>query len=573
MGVLVLVSPRNRQRHELDAAISLAGRLHDALRDQGETPPHRFMLGVQIRSLLQLLDVNLQHELRQEGSPFAAAFAPSPEWEDPARLADALKALKDLLEVRRASLQQAAVQDQDAPAEPRENRNNGDDDNDGSDPDGTEPVAPTEPDASPALWHVAEKLYESWPVRGLLVLVGLAIVFAMGGSYIIAGQTLNMRQSLDNALEKAQNEITNISETTRTRLAAESQETLAGLHERRQDIDLQMRQAEKEVADLKGNGDKIKTDIVTKLQEDLGAKYSGMRDQILQPVADMRDKDLPKIVEASNKLSKTIEVTSSEAERQKDRLTSLGPKLTQLEDHAKQSDRIAGLLSTINTDLEAAHNGRTNAEASATAAASQKAAAEAAAGAAEGQNKRAAEAVKKANDETIDNNRALERIEVQLSRINDRLKGVDEKLKGFDDKLKEFDDRLTSADGRQKASDRRLYALDSEIALQEEHLKGIKKQLDVIGKDLPAPPPKDVPTPPALKPVAQVLVDPSDLSPNQLKRIQRGLVAQGFSIDVDGTFGGKTADAIKAYQAKVKAEATGQLTPEQLSALRAIKAR
>ena len=81
-----------------------------------------------------------------------------------------------------------------------------------------------------------------------------------------------------------------------------------------------MRQAEKEVADLKGNGDKIKTDIVTKLQEDLGAKYSGMRDQILQPVADMRDKDLPKIVEASNKLSKTIEVTSSEAERQKDRL-------------------------------------------------------------------------------------------------------------------------------------------------------------------------------------------------------------------------------------------------------------
>ena len=167
----------------------------------------------------------------------------------------------------------------------------------------------------------------------------------------------------------------------------------------------------------------------------------------------------------------------------------------------------------------------------------------------------------------------MERIEVQLSRINDRLKGVDEKLKGFDDKLKEFDDRLTSADGRQKASDRRLYALDSEIALQEEHLKGIKKQLDVIGKDLPAPPPKDVPTPPALKPVAQVLVDPSDLSPNQLKRIQRGLVAQGFSIDVDGTFGGKTADAIKAYQAKVKAEATGQLTPEQLSALRAIKAR
>ena len=75
------------------------------------------------------------------------------------------------------------------------------------------------------------------------------------------------------------------------------------------------------------------------------------------------------------------------------------------------------------------------------------------------------------------------------------------------------------------------------------------------------------------KPAALVLVDPSDLSSKQLKRIQRGLVAQGFAIDVDGTFGGKTADAIKAYQAKVKAEATGQLTPEQFAALRAAKSR
>jgi peptidoglycan hydrolase-like protein with peptidoglycan-binding domain len=576
---------RKKQLRELNAAIMLAHGLSKSLSpadaDSPGTVPGTdpFMAAVQIRSLLEFVDKDLQDALRQAGSPFKFAFEQTPQWIDNKALAHALIALQDLLESRRVRLLEPVRKDDgpgsgDAGARGKTGKAKSE-----------KPGSSAPADEASVLWGVTEKLYASWQVRAIALVVGLAIVIATGGSFLIGGQTLNVRQDLDKAQDKAQTEIKAISEatqnrvskeseslfgrlhergadlekaqdraqteikaiseTTQSRISKESESLLALLHERGADITAQLQKAEREVVDLKAGSDKIKTDIIKKLQEDLKTEESSLRNEILYPLAKIRDNDLSNISSTLASFRKTIAEMSLDAEAHNNKLAALGPKLDQLRSFADHSDKIGKELSTIAIDQDAAHNGRTNAETEANTAMLQRKAAELSAGEAEKQRDRVINVVKNASDEAQKHNRTLAIIEHQLNDL--------------DGKLKASDAKLTVSDAK----------LNGEIAAEEIHLKSLKERINALDSQITNLPPKQ-----PLAPIVQPLTSPvpiteSDLSPDDRKQIQRSLAAEGLQVEkIDGKFGKHTIAAIRAHQAKIKAEATGHLTPEQIETLR-----
>jgi Putative peptidoglycan binding domain len=570
---LDLFGIRKRQLRNLDAAILLTDRMFTSLNGPPNGPyypvpsePSDFMLATQIRSLLDLVGRDLKEALLQEGSPFKATLDLPSQSIDRNALASALRSLQDLLESQRIVLLGLVKEDRaqrsgdalvGAPSGV-------------ATANGENPAEPARPNEASLLWNVTDKLYASWPIRIIFLAIGLAVALAMGGSYVIGGQTMNIRQDLDKAQERAQAEMRAISETTQSRLAKESETVLGSLRERGVDIGGQLQKAEKEVADLKTGSDKIKAEIVDKLQKSLKDEESSLRDAILKPLMEIRDKDISSLTGLSSGLDKTLKKTIADADDRKIKLLELGSKLDLLHTYADQSDKIGNALATINVELEAVHKSRMSAETEAGLAALKKTAAESSATDAEKFRQRASDAVKGASEETVKHNRNLALIENQLRGFEDKVKVTDGRLRELDNKQADVDGKQKASEGKQKSSDNkqkdtdgRLYVLDGQVSTEEEHLKSLKKRIDLLEKDVPTTPPTQIVQPP-LAPI----LDSSALSPEDRMQVQRALATEGFPVGkIDGKFGGRTIAAIQAYQVKMKTEVTGRLTRDQFDAL------
>jgi peptidoglycan hydrolase-like protein with peptidoglycan-binding domain len=525
---LDLFGARKKRLRELDTAILLASRLFDSLNGSlaGANPPvpisgaTAFMTAVQVRSLLELAGDDLRDALRREGSPFKPAFDIAPQWTDSKVLADALKALQNLLEGRRNGLR---AQGSAAPAQPAVAvgvpTNAGD-------ANAANPAGPVRPDEAAVLWGVTDRLYASWHVRGIVLLVAIAIAIAAGGSFVIGSQTLNVRKSLDDAQEKAQTEIRAISAATQTRVSDESKDVITSLRERGRDIEKQLQRAEKGVSDLNAGSDKIKLDIVEKLQNDLKGRENGLREEILGPLAKIRDDDIKTISTTLTGVRKTLGEVDKGAKEESDKLTLLGPKLGRLQSYADQSEKIVTALTAITADQSATTNARASAETEANTAILQKKIAESAAADAIERRNQAITVVKGASEEAQKHNRTLALIEQQLKDFDSRLKRLDEKL-------------------------------NADVAVEEARLKSIRDRIAVV-ENPPKPP--TPPTPPA-PPVPPEKTHDS-LTSDDWKQIQSRL-----DVKPDGKYGKKTATAIRAYQRGIKAKVTGRLTPEQIAVL------
>jgi hypothetical protein len=517
---------RQRKRlRELDAAIALAARLADFLAAARAGPAINsaataFMAAAQTKSLLELTGDDLRKELLREGSPFQAAFN-TPQWIDIESLSDAVNGLWNLLQSKRDVLRPQAPQDPDPQAF--------------AGVAASAAAGPVRPDEASILWTTTEKLYASWPIRAIVLLVVIAIAIAFGGSFVIGNQTLNMRKNLDDALEKAQTEIRAISAATQTRVADESKTVLDRLHERGTVIDGQLQRAETEVAALEAGSNKIKAEIIAKLQEDLKAQETSLKDEIVKPLIKIRDEDLKDINSNLGPIRKSVEEIYARTDEQKSKLDTLTPKLTQLSVYAKQSDEIGTGLSKITTDQEAAHASRLSAESEAHTAKLQRQAAETSAASAETLRGQTGGAVKTASEEAI--------------KYISTLGGIGQRLNDLEAKL--------SADVAKEKTD---------VAAEEGRLKEVKGLIDKLEKDAQSAPPKAQPSvePPA-KPKTL-----ADLTTEDKKQIQSRLADQGlYDRPIDGKFGKQTTIAIRAYQKKKGGgtEVSGELTTEQIADL------
>jgi peptidoglycan hydrolase-like protein with peptidoglycan-binding domain len=386
------------------------------------------------------------------------------------------------------------------------------------------------PDVASVLWAVTDRLYASWHVRAIVLLIAIAIAIATGGSFVIGSQTLNVRKSLDDAQLKAQTEIRTISAATQTRVADESKAVITRLHERGTDIDTQLKRAEAGIADLKTGSDAIKKEIIEKLSEDLKAQETSLKDEIAKPLIKARDEDLQNINGSLDAVRKSVADVGTSVGEQKAKLDELTPKLAQLGIFAGQSEAIGTAFSRITTDGEAAHTSRLSAESEAQTAALQRKAAESSAAEAEKLRSQTSDAVKTASDEALKHIGALG--------------GIAEQLKVLDAKFKELDGKLTG-----------------EVAAEQARLKAVKDRITALDREAQNRPPGVGPEPGKLKKV-------DDLTRDEKKQVQQRLAEEGVDVGpIDGKFGKQTAAAVRAYQTKMKKDVTGELAPDQIGEL------
>jgi hypothetical protein len=538
---------RESKQRKLDAAIALVDRMlpsdQQATQSNGSMPASNiFMTGVQIRSLFELLDEDLKEMLLESGSPFKTVVVDS-GYVDRRPFDDALKALQALLESKRIAFLGRAKESRASgllgtSAATRAAVVAAGDEN----KQGTTPV-----NEASLLWGATEKFYASTQVRLILVVLGIAVALAATGSAVIGGQTLNIRQSLESLSEATQNKISTVSDAL-----------IKDLRDKKQDVDSQLRDAKQEVAELRSGSQKIKTDIITTLQQGLKDQESSLRDEVLKPILKIRNVDLEQITKDLGTATRDVADVDAKARNQSDKLNRLGSTLDMLSTYADKSKTLGSALSTIEKDGEAALNSRRAAETEANTAALKRAVAEAAAVEAANQRERVIELIKQVNKEVVDHIRASGAAENQLkalvgglSSIDGRLKDDETKQTAFDERQKTFENRQKKSDEKQKAAEARLGSLEDQLAKEETRLKSIQER--VAAFDPPKPPP------------AKGLRSVDSLTQADWTKIQSKLGMKGKNLD--GLFGDRTRSAVEAYQRRKKAELTGQLTPEQIEDL------
>ena len=236
---------------------------------------------------------------------------------------------------------------------------------------------------------LTEKFYGSWAFRiagGMLV---VAALFAVAGSLAIGGLTFNLRQDLEQSADRAKKDIGDRQQSTAVELdrrmkalektAGDATEkilslkdstalaiTSAGieLNRGRDDFAKKIEDGQK---DLKAMSDSFKSysielkeravvQAVAAVQASLKEQESGIKEEILTPLRQIRDKDIADLHKTIKTVSedigqakKDVGQVRNEAKDQQDALNALGPDLNQLRSLVGQSDQIARRIESIKT--------------------------------------------------------------------------------------------------------------------------------------------------------------------------------------------------------------------------------
>lgn len=399
--------------------------------------------------------------------------------------------------------------------------------------DGARPGAETEQSA--ALWGITEKFYASSHVRALILVIGLAIAVGTGGAFVLGGQTISMRQDIEKTRTNTLNEIATLNDTTRKRIIEESGSLLTQLHERAQDVNRQIDSASRQVDDLRTGGAKLKAEVVTKFEENLKKEEAALRDQILAPLKKIQDEDLNAIKRSLGGVRGNLDGLAAKVAEDNSALSGLSPQLAQLRSYADQADKITNALSAIRTDEDAARTSVQQAADSAHAAAQQANDAGKAAADAKAQRDSVSKAVQAAADEARAHDRSLAELKVRIGDLQASLDVIN----------------------------RRLAALEKGTGTAESHLSAVRTHLGRIEQDANKPLPPKV----TIQPVLPSRTE-ADLDRDDWRRVQRALTARGYALGkIDGKVGGRTREAIKAFQSATDTKVTGHLTPEQIDTL------
>lgn len=535
-----LFQSRRTQLRDMDTALVVLRRVRaqvDAWREEPNGFPEfdRAAIVAQLRWLPDLVD-DFRLPIRQltEGSPLATSHLESFVFGGPINaLAPLLKTLEEVLQTKRAMLH-ASLNGHDpagtvsTEAQPslaasgqaaapllsgaRTKRRT---------PVADEPIArgtdaayQASPDHGTVLWNVTEKLYASWPMRAVVIMLALSIMLAGGGAAVIGNQTLNVRQELDKAQERALREVGEIGKTTRETLDQQQKQLAANLANRQLEISNVMKQAEKEVKDLQTGAHDLQaravSQITTKMLENFKDEESRLRDRIIGPLNEIKNEKLPPLqqvlVKAQDDLKK-IEAGIKDAQA-----TLSALQIERLKGSVQDTDKITTALNAIRADQKEVNDIKIKIAQQAESAGVHLEETRIVTDATKYQRDQAINAVRATLDEIIKHNQGIGQITTKLAGLN------------------------------------------ADITAQSDRLKTVGVNVTLIeqgSKEMPKP----------------VLVQ-TDLRPSEWRQIQNRLKIEGlYKASITGRLDGNTTQAIRAYQRNNNISVTGVLSPEQINLL------
>ena len=134
------------------------------------------------------------------------------------------------------------------------------------------------------LWATTEKLYGSWAFRILGMMLIAAVLLASGGSYLIGGQTLHLREDIEKTGSAAKSDLEAIGKTTRETISEQSRNLTAEIARDRNEFGEKFAQATKTVDAFQRDAEALKKSaveqIVTKIKDDLKQEESALRIEI-----------------------------------------------------------------------------------------------------------------------------------------------------------------------------------------------------------------------------------------------------------------------------------------------------
>jgi hypothetical protein len=424
-------------------------------------------------------------------------------------------------------------------------------------PAATEQTDDLKPDEAAALWKSAEKLYGSWPVRLLGALMIAAVFLAGAGTFFIGGQTLQLRQNLENTARAQTTSLEEIGKSTRAALDSQSANLKGDASRQQEQIAETLKKANEQVNALKDKSDGLLKDAVTQIanrmegnfksiEKDLSAKITG-------DLKSLADTDVAALRTKTEALKATIEGLETKVREGNTTIINGQPALARIAGLRSEMDALDGIAARIK-----------GAESSATAAAGVAASARNSANIASDQ----AELTRKALSGKFDPiSEEIGRHQHTLGSVQTLLEGLNKQIIEAElnsDKAKRVIEDTKRANAISEALDRRLEELKKRIADLEGRVPE-KKPIE------PVPP---VPPPPTVSPVPPPAVEPQRTK-QEWRRIQRALAGKGYSPgSIDGEPGpvdsasSNTRKAIRAYQTKEgPLPANGILTADQASAL------
>jgi hypothetical protein len=390
---------------------------------------------------------------------------------------------------------------------------------------GEQPSQASQPDEYAFLWKTTEKLYDSWPIKILgLLLIG-AVLLAGSGTLMIGGKAIELRKTLEDVGERETKSFESFSKTTQDAITKQRATVLADLDRQQTEINHKMTHADQQIRDLEKRSAEIRDAAVARVAQEIRGNFPGLekklKDDLESELAKVKENYVHDLQEKARALLEDVGANQK-------LITTSGPKIKMLVDLAADVGSLkeqADSIPRAKSSAEEAHRKASDAQQSA-------------------QNadvriqqlaKEVESRLKPQMDKIIENEGKLGSSEKSLKLLADKLENV-----GLDNtKIQRI------LDGAEHANDR---------------LSVLKKLADDLDERIKRPPP----APPTLP---KPLLTEKDLTGDQWKTIQQSLKTRGFYAGkLDGKVGTGTRGAIGKYQADRKASA-GLLASDQIGDL------
>lgn len=399
-----------------------------------------------------------------------------------------------------------------------------------------EDVVNLQPNDSAMLWTASEKLYGSWQFRALGMLLLAAVLLAGAGTYFIGGQTLQLRQNLENTARSATTDLQELGKSTHDTLSEESKTLISDIDRRRTQMSEALAKADQQIKELEGKSDQLQkqaiNQIVQTVLEDIGGLEARLREDISSNLTKIKDNDVQALEGEVTTLRADIQQLTSGVNSGNDELNRSQPAL-------KRLDQFSRDVTTVDNNLSAIQQARSS----------------------------ASDASEKANGASQSARIAADDVERMRQDLSDKIKPLSTEISTHQHELGSIQERLATLAGNTDQASSTIEQITKAIRRDNDLLKALdgrvaelqKAAADFEGRQRSA-------SSGSTETTHNLTED--DLTADQWRQIQQALTARKFPPGrIDGTPGPRTQTAIKNFQLKAKSPSTGHLTSEQIDLL------